>query len=101
MLLHKDINNIESVQRCVACFVCGDYRRMSSVTEILETLHWPLLQDRREDKDLEMFYKIQKAMVNIPFPEELIKKHTNTWGHRQRYIQIGGSINAYLRPFIL
>ena len=27
--------------------------------------------------------------------EELIKRHTNTRGHRQRYIQIGGSINAY------
>ena len=97
----KDINNIESVQRCAARFVCGDYRRTSSVTEMLESLHWPLLQDRREDKDLEMFYKIEKGVVNIPFPEELIKRHTNTRGHRQRYIQIGGSINAYQHSFFV
>ena len=66
---------------------------------MLESLHWPLLQDHREDKDLEIFYKIEKGMVNIPFPEELIKRHMNTRGHRQRYIQIGGSINAYQLSF--
>ena len=89
----NDINNTESVQRLAARFVCGDYRCTSSVTEMLESLHWPLLQDRREDKDLEMFYKIEKGMVNILFPEELIKRYTNTQGHRQIYIQIGGSIS--------
>ena len=61
----KDINNNESVQRLAARFVCGDYRRTSSVAKILESLHWPLLQDRREDKDLEMFCKIEKGIVNI------------------------------------
>ena len=81
----KDIKNIESVQRCAARFVCGDYRRTSSVTGMLESLHWPLLQDRREDKDLEMFYKIEKGMVNIPFPEELIKRHTKTRTHEAIY----------------
>ena len=48
-----------------------------------------------------MFYKIEKGMVNIPFPEELIKRHKNTRGYRQRYIQIGGSINAYQHSFFV
>ena len=66
-----------------------------------ESLHWPLLQDLRQDKDLEMFYKVEKGMVNIAFPEELVKRHTNTRGHKQRYIQTGGSINAYQHSFFV
>ena len=91
----KDINNIESVQRRAARFVCGDYRRNKQ-------RDWLLLQDRRADNDLEMFYKIEKGLVNIPFPEELVKRHyTNTRGHGRRNVQIGVSINAYHHSFLL
>ena len=68
---------------------CSWNARVSSSTPALRSVH------HREDKDLEMFYKIEKGMVNILFPKELIKRHMTTRGHRQRYIQIGVSINAY------
>ena len=97
----KDINNIESVQRRAARYVCDDYRRTSSVTEMIKSLRWPLLQDRPADKDLEMFSKIEKGLVNIPFPEELAKRHMNTRGHGRRYVHIGGSINAYHHSFFV
>ena len=97
----KDINNIESVQRRAARFVCDGYRRVSSVTEMIKWLHWPLLQDHPADKDLEMSSKIEKGLVNIPFPEKLVKRHMNTRGHGRRYIQIGGSINAYHHSFFV
>ena len=97
----KDINNIESVQRLAARFVCGDYIAARAVSPKCSSLFIGPCFKIVEDKDLEMFYKIEKGMVNIPFPEELIKRHTNTRGHRQRYIQIGGSINAYQHSFFV
>ena len=95
------INSIESVQRSAARFVCGDYRRTSSVIEMTKSLHWPLLQDRRADKDLEIFYNIEKGLVNVPFPEKLIKRRMNTRGHGRRYVQIGGSISSYHHSFFV
>ena len=97
----RTLTDIESVQRRAARFVCDDYRRTSSVIEMIKSLHWPLLQDRRAVKDLEMCYKIEKGLVNIPFPEELVKRHMNTRAHGRRYVQIGGSINAYHHSFFV
>ena len=49
-----------------------------------------------------MFCKIEEGfIVNILFPEELVKGHMNRRGHRWRYVQIGGSINAYHHSFFV
>src|SRR5664279_3860596 len=47
--LSMDIAQLESVQRRAARFACNDYRRRrtTSVTGLLEHLHWPLLSVRR------------------------------------------------------
>ena len=49
MLVTKcNIDKLESVQRRAARFVNGDYRYMSSVTEMINTLRWNSLHSRRD-----------------------------------------------------
>lgn len=49
--------NLEKVQRRSARFVTGDYRRTSSVNDMLHDLNWETLQDRREKARLTLVYK--------------------------------------------
>ena len=39
---------------------------------------WPLLRERCIVNDLTMFYKINRALVNIPLPSEIIPRFLNT-----------------------
>ena len=51
-----DTFKIESVQRRAARWACRDYQQTSSVTRMLETLHWRPLDQRRIDSPLIMMY---------------------------------------------
>ena len=44
---NANINRLEIIQRRYARFVFHDYRRSSSVTAMLDQLHWASLQERR------------------------------------------------------
>ena len=57
---------IEKVQRRAAQFVSNDYRRTSSVTEMISTLGWDTLQKRRDLARLSMMYRIVHHLVDIP-----------------------------------
>ena len=46
------------VQRRAARYACNRYHNTSSVTDMLQTLTWPTLQQRRLKTKLIMFYKI-------------------------------------------
>ena len=61
----KNINKIEAVQRRAARFCMNRYRRRASVTDMLEYLHWPTLQARRQVSRLCMLYKISNGLVKI------------------------------------
>ena len=56
------------IQRRAALFACNSYNHNTSVTELLKSLEWPTLKQRRKDKRLTLFYKAlnQHAAVNIP-----------------------------------
>ena len=58
-----NINKIEQVQRQI---VNNDFRRQSSITEMLLKLKWDSLQERRARSQLVMLYKIQYQLVAIP-----------------------------------
>ena len=49
---------IEAVNRRAARYVQGDYRRRSSVDEMLKSLGWSTLEDRRRDTRLALLFKI-------------------------------------------
>ena len=57
--------NIESVQRSAARYVCNNYNYTSSVTCMLKSLNWHTLEYRRNNSSIMYFYKIQNALVHV------------------------------------
>ena len=72
------IKKVEQVQRAAARFVCGDYRRRSSVTSMCSTLEWDTLEQRRRLRDVTLFYKIKHGLVGITLPLVLIPADSRT-----------------------
>jgi hypothetical protein len=64
----KNITQLENIQRRAARFVCGDYRRTSSVSAMIDTLGWQSLEHRRLLNQATMMFKIQTGKVDIQFP---------------------------------
>ena len=61
----KDVAKIEMIQRRAARYVLHRHRNTSSVGEMLDTLKWPSLQQRRQDTRLNMLYKIKNNLVKV------------------------------------
>ena len=62
----EQTSKIEMVQRRAARYVCNRYHNISSPTDMINTLNWPTLQERRTRTRLIMFYKIVHQIVAIP-----------------------------------
>lgn len=41
--IKEDIYKLEMVQRRAARFICNNYNSLASVTNMLQSLHWPTL----------------------------------------------------------
>ena len=82
----RNIRKLEMVQRQYARFICGDYRRTSSVTTMLNQLQWPTLQDRRKQAKIVMMYRFINGQSDIPCKSEyLIPADTSILcGHNQK-----------------
>ena len=76
--LDCDIRRIEMVQRRAARYVLNRYHNTSSVTEMLNTLNWPTLQDRRCHARLTMMYKIANGLISIDSANQLIHTTRST-----------------------
>ena len=59
----KGTDRIEMVQRRAARYVLNRYHNTSHVTEMLEGLKWPTLEERRKNYRLTMMYKISNNLV--------------------------------------
>lgn len=66
------INKLEMIQRRAARYVLYRHHNTSSVTDMLQTLGWRSLSDRRTDAKLCMMYKIANGLVGIPANQYLI-----------------------------
>ena len=97
--LQKDILKLESVQRRSARFVLNDFASLSSVTNMLQKLRWPTLEQRRNNSKVIMLYKIIHNIVYIEHSEVLTKNTNPTRGHSQRYYVLPTRINAYHYSF--
>ena len=62
----SNINQLERVQRRAARFVHSNFYRTSSVSSMLQSLNWPLLQERRAQAKVVMMYRIVYNLVDIP-----------------------------------
>ena len=95
----KDSGKIDKVQRRAARFVMNDYRRTSSVTEMLTNLDWDTLQERRDLARLShvsMMYRIVHGLVDIPAELYLTPSTSN-----HRFHQIRTSNSTYQQSFFL
>ena len=64
-ITEDNISKLEAVQRRAARFVCNSYRQTASVSSILSELSWPLLEQRRAEARLGLFYRIVHKSVDI------------------------------------
>ena len=81
---NANINILEMVQRRYARFVFHDYRRSSSVTAMLDQLHWASLQERRAQAKIEMMFCIVNGQVDNPI--SFLTPTLMMRGHSQRNI---------------
>ena len=62
---HRLVHQIEMVQMRAARWVTGRYHNTSSVFDMLRSLDWRSLEQRRADSRLTILYKIQNHLVAI------------------------------------
>ena len=87
------LTSIEKIQRFATRFICGDYLRYSSVTEMLQSLSLPTLSQRRDTAKV-FLYKILHQAVDVSVPDYyLTPVSRNTRGHPSRFIQLQTNIN--------
>lgn len=91
----KNINNMEKIQRRAARFVVGDYSRESSVSQMITSLGWDSLQDRRRAHRLTCLYKITNDLLEISKDYTKPKTDRNRRGHDQQFTLF----NTRLAPF--
>ena len=90
---------VEMVQRRAARFVSNDYRRTSSVTDIISNLGWDTLQKRRDLARLSMMYRIVHHLVDITVEPNLTPSSSMTRGYDSRFYQIRTSNTTYQQSF--
>ena len=86
------------IQRRAARFVKQDYRRTSSVTDMLTDLGWDSLQGRRNQARLSMFYKIMHGLVEV-VPDPPLRNSRSSRTHNQQITQISTSKASYQHSF--
>ncbi|KAK3106955.1 hypothetical protein FSP39_003887 [Pinctada imbricata] len=62
---HKDKHRLGKVQRRAARYVKNNQRNISSVSNIINTLQWKSLEERRREGRLCMMYKITNNLVDV------------------------------------
>ena len=94
-----ETSKIEMVQGRAVRFVSNDYRRTSSVTEMISTLGWDTLQKRMDLARLSMMYRIVHHLVDIPVEPYLTPSTSMTRGHDSGFFQIRTSNTTYQQSF--
>ena len=79
----KNVNNLEMVQRRSARFVYSNYRRTASPSDMIKTLGWESLAERRKKSKIIMMYKIDNNLIDIP---KTLFKPVNPHGRRSNMI---------------
>ena len=95
-----NINKVEAVQRRAALCVTDDYSSYNSVTQMINSLGWRSLEQKRADARLIMFYKIVYGLVAIHLPTHIQRQvRMNRTMHPMHFIQIQTTANYYKYSF--
>ena len=98
---HKDkIDQIEKVQRRAARWTSCNFDTRASVSDLLETLGWRSLQQRRADARLCLFFKIVNNMVAVSLPDYIQPNpRTSRRGHSRSFCQLHTGKDYYKYSF--
>ena len=92
---------MEKVQRKGARCVTGRYSHRDSVTSMLDTLHWPPLQFRRQNKRLTTFYKAIHGHSPIDIPDYVVAPvRRYTRAHDKAFIELQANTDQYRNSFL-
>ena len=94
----KDKNKIEMLQRRAVCFVCNKYQRNISITNLLCSFGWPLLETRRSYLKLNLTYRILNTLITIP-PGNFRPVNYHTRGHQQHLQHLQCNCDSYRYSF--
>ena len=93
---------LESVQNKAARFVCRDYSRTTSVSQLKTSLKWDPLEARRKAKDCVMRYKVHNHLVHLTFPTTVTPKpRLGRHDHQLAYRHLSPRIDAYKHSFFV
>ena len=80
--LARHIQQVEMIQRRATRFVLNRYHNTSSVGEMLQTLGWETLQERRAKCSVVFMYKILNQMIAVPATPYFVPAYDATRGLR-------------------
>ena len=91
------IAQVEKVQMTAARWTCRRWRNTSSVSDMLDELEWPSLEDRREQSSLAFFYKIPSGTVSLD------KDNYLTPAPRLQTLEVSGHLTNFstLEPLLI
>ena len=95
----RNIRKLEQVQRSAAWFVVGGNQRTSTVPDMISSLNWPSIKDRRLNCRLLMLYKIYYNLDDIDRKDYLTLHSSTTRGHSYRFFIPHTSSSAYTSSF--
>ncbi len=96
----RDKHMVEGVQRQAARFTKGDYKRTSSVSEMISSLQWDSLENRRLLSQVSMFFKICNGHVNIKLPDNIRRNERPSRSqHHLRFHHMQTNLDVYKYSF--
>ena len=96
------VDDVEKVQRRSTRYIYNDYRFDSSLSTMIENLHWDSLETRRTKSSLVMFYKMINNLAAIPYEHYVkpIPNSTTRHSHQHKILPLSSSKNAFKFSFI-
>ena len=95
----KNISSIQKVQRQAARFVTSTYGRDTSVTKLLNQLHWNT-QVRREAHRLICFYKMIDNQLDIDYQSHIeTKPDRRRRGHSNQFVIPAANTDVYTNSY--
>jgi len=94
-----DTAKLEMVQRRAARFAKKDYRRTTSVTQLLSNLGWDQLADRRSAARLCMLFKATHGLAAIPTDTFKRPSRVSRYSTENTFINLPCRIDAYKFSF--
>ena len=96
----NQIDQLEKIQRRAVRFINGNYQRDISVTRMREDLQLQLLEERRRQARLTMFYKAIHQQIAIPIPDYIQPRRRPTRQHgNNRFMRLSSSSDSYKNSF--